>query len=397
MDTTDSQDADLFEEFAPDDQQEDESDLPKDKMGDPSESVLFNTDWTVSTIVQQIERGNIKLNPDFQRRSAWDPMRRSHLIESLVIGLPIPNIVLAESRSARGQFLVIDGKQRLSTLFDYISDKSENTFSLRGLTIRNDLNGLKYDALKKKVPDDANFLENAPIRTVVIRNWPTEYFLYVIFDRLNSGSLPLSPQELRRALQPGPFLNHLDEYLESSMPAKTALGLSVPDRRMRDSELVLRYVAFENSYPSYDGDFKAFLDEPVRYFNSDWIGRKQALEEILARLDRALETSSKIFNPTEIFRKWNGEKFERRMNRAVFDAVTRYFGDSQVSSAAIRHQEQIVTELKRLCVDDPDFKRSIEQTTKTPLAVRTRLGTWGRSLAAILGGRFEEATYRVTV
>ena len=256
-------DPDSFQEFAPIDQQEEESDLPKEKMGDPSQSVLFNTDWTVSTIVQQIERGNIKLNPDFQRRSAWDIKRRSHLIESLVIGLPIPNIVLAESKEFRGQFMVIDGKQRLSTMYDFISDKSENGFALKGLTIRDDLNDVDFKGLTVAYPQDSNFLENAPIRTVVIRNWPTEYFLYVIFDRLNSGSLPLSPQELRRALQPGPFLNELDEYLSKSAAAKGALGWSVPDRRMRDSELVLRYVAFERSYPKYDGDFKEFLDEPV--------------------------------------------------------------------------------------------------------------------------------------
>ena len=234
----------------------------KTRWGTRQKSVLFNTDWTVSTIVQQIERGNINLDPDFQRRSAWDRERRSQLIESLVIGLPIPNIVLAESKDSRGKFMVIDGKQRLSTLYDYVSATSKDNFSLRGLVIRDDLNGLKFYNLRQDFSDDANFLENAPIRTVVIRNLPTEYFLYVIFDRLNSGSLPLSPQELRRALQPGPFLNYLDEYLKASEPAKEALGLSVPDRRMRDSELVLRYVAFENSYPTYSGDFKAFLDEP---------------------------------------------------------------------------------------------------------------------------------------
>jgi hypothetical protein len=386
-----------FDEFAPDDQQEEESDLPKDKMGDPSESVLFNTDWTVSTIVQQIERGNIKLDPDFQRRSAWDPLRRSHLIESLVIGLPIPNIVLAESKEARGKFMVIDGKQRLSTLYDYISASSADNFPLRGLVIRDDLNGLKFRGLQNDFPNDANFLENVPIRTVVIRNWPTEYFLYVIFDRLNSGSLPLSPQELRRALQPGPFLNYLDEYLKVSAPAKTALGLSVPDRRMRDSELVLRYVAFENSYPKYSGDFKEFLDEPVRYFNSNWNARKPDLEAVLDRLDTALATSAAIFEPFEIFRKWNGQTFERRMNRAIFDAVTRYFGDKALASEAIAHRSDIVSEIKRLCADDSEFKRSVEQTTKTPLAVRTRLGTWGKSLAKILGRHFDEITYRIQI
>lgn len=397
MAVTDSDPMDLFsfEDIAPDDQQEDESDLPKDKMGDPSQSVLFNTDWTVSTIVQQIERGNIDLDPKFQRRSAWDQQRKSRLIESLTIGLPIPNLVLAESREQRGRFIVIDGKQRLSSLFGFMSDQSGEPFSLRNLSIRTDLNGVNYERLRKEFPADANFLENAPIRTVVIRNWPSEYFLYVIFDRLNSGSLPLSPQELRRALQPGALLDYIDDFLTVNVTVRHALGLTKPDRRMRDSEIVLRFIAFEKSYPKYDGDFKAFLDSPVRYFNSDWEGRKPELDAILLRLETALEISTEVFPPPEIFRKWNGERFERRMNRALFDAITRYFTDRNIEAPAIAAREDIKERLKFLCVHDSEFKRSIEFTTKTPLAVKTRLGIWGRELADVLKMRFDEKNFRL--
>lgn len=384
-----------FEEVAPDDQQEDESDLPKDKMGDPSQSVLFNTDWTVSTIVQQIERGNIDMDPKFQRRAAWDIQRKSHLIESLIIGLPIPNIVLAESREKRGKFIVIDGKQRLSSLYGYMSEQEAEPFELKNLSVRPDLNGVDYKRLQIDFSSDANFLENAPIRTVVIRNWPSDYFLYVIFDRLNSGSLPLSPQELRRALQPGALLDYIDEFLLTSQIVRKALGLTKPDRRMRDSEIVLRFIAFEKSYPNYDGDFKAFLDSPVKYFNSDWSSRKPELDAILQRLETALEISAAIFPPPEIFRKWNGERYERRMNRALFDAVTRYFTDRAIEKPAIASREAINERLKALCVNDLDFKRSIELTTKSPLAVRTRLGAWGRALAEVLEMKFDDQTFRL--
>jgi hypothetical protein len=129
-------------------------------MGDPSQSVLFNTDWTVSTIVQQIERSNIDLDPAFQRRSAWDPHRRSRLVTDL----PIPNVVLAEAKGSRGKFIVIDGKQRLSTFYDFISAKSDDRLVLRGLSLREDLNGMTYESMKAEKPDDANFLDNAPVR-----------------------------------------------------------------------------------------------------------------------------------------------------------------------------------------------------------------------------------------
>jgi hypothetical protein len=219
--------------------------------------------------------------------------------------------------------------------------------------------------------------------------------LYVIFDRLNSGSLPLSPQELRRALQPGALLDYIDEFLVNSTLVRTALGLTKPDKRMRDSEIVLRFIAFERSYPDYDGDFKAFLDSPVRYFNSDWDNRKPELDAILQRLETALAISAKVFPPPELFRKWNGERFERRMNRALFDAIVRYFTDPSIEQPAISAMEAIRAKLKSLCVDDLEFKRSIELTTKTPLAVRTRLGNWGRALADVLGMQFDEKLFRL--
>jgi hypothetical protein len=82
--------------------------------------VVYSRDWTVGTILAQIEQGNIDLNPNFQRRNAWNDEKRSRLIESLIIGVPIPEIVLAEDRERRKSFIVIDGKQRLLSILGYV-------------------------------------------------------------------------------------------------------------------------------------------------------------------------------------------------------------------------------------------------------------------------------------
>src|SRR6478735_6597778 len=82
-------------------------------------AVVSGTDWTTETIVSQLKRGNIQLNPRFQRRDAWKLDRKSRFIESLIVGLPIPQIVLAESKSERGKFIVLDGKQRLLSIVQY--------------------------------------------------------------------------------------------------------------------------------------------------------------------------------------------------------------------------------------------------------------------------------------
>src|SRR5688572_2935664 len=92
--------------------QEDESDLGT-SLGKAS---LSSSDWTVETILSQMRRGNIQLNPGFQRRDAWTDERKSGFVESLMLGLPIPQLVLAEHGTERGKYIVIDGKQRLLTL-----------------------------------------------------------------------------------------------------------------------------------------------------------------------------------------------------------------------------------------------------------------------------------------
>lgn len=86
------------------------------QLEDIQQAVVWGTDWTAGTIVSQIEKGFIDLKPKFQRREAWDDKRKSLFIESLVLGLPIPQIILAERKEKRGTYIVIDGKQRLISL-----------------------------------------------------------------------------------------------------------------------------------------------------------------------------------------------------------------------------------------------------------------------------------------
>lgn len=377
------------DEIVPIDQQEAEDDLhpKKDSIDD---AVLFNTDWTVETLYRQIEKGNINLDPKFQRREAWDIDRKSKFIESVLCNFPIPNVVLAEEKNSKGRYIVIDGKQRLFTILSFLRDE----FEIRGLAIRNDLNGAKYSDLVASGSNDVNAIENYPIRTVIIRNWPDEDYLYTVFYRLNSGSLPLSPQELRKALHGGLLLDSIDEYIQNSAPFKKVFGDKL-DPRMRDVELVLRYVAFERFYVIYTGNLKVFLDETVKFYDNSWAIEKNSLAQSLIDLDNALTLSVQIFG-TGAFKKWNGNSFERRVNRAVFDVIIRYFSDSTISAVANANANEIVDKFKKLCEDNENFRISIERTTKSPAAVNTRYRLWGEVLAAILGRTFDSKQMRLS-
>lgn len=373
----------MIDDRLPDDQQEDEGDISAEIRF--RDSVVVNADWTIETINSQITKGNVDLQPRFQRRAAWDDVRKSRLIESVIVGMPVPNIVLAENKSQRGRFIVIDGKQRLVAISQFMA----NEYSLKGLDIRPDLNEKRYADLS---PEDKDSLDNSTLRSTVIKNWQDENFLYAIFYRLNSGSLPLSPQELRKALSGGEIIDYIEEYLIGSEPFKGLFGDGL-DKRMRDSELVLRFIAFDRFLPIYEGNFKSFLDNATRHFEADWLAQKAEVAGILKRLDQSLVLSHAVFGP-DAFKKWLGDKYERVVNRAVFDCIARYFADDVVAQAVHGKEAVVVDAFQRLC-SHQGFKDAIERTTKSKPATIRRVSMWGQALADVLGLRFDQADLRI--
>jgi Protein of unknown function DUF262 len=239
---------DEIEELALDDSgegSESEEDLGRVDPSLVNKAVVTGTDWTADTILKQLEKGNIALDPVFQRRDAWNDKRKSKFIESIILGLPIPQIVLAESQECKGTFVVIDGKQRLLTLQRFAGiglDSDDEPLKLSGLTVREDLNGKTLADLQNNAQLSRYLaaFENQTIRTVVVRNWQNERILWLIFHRLNTTSVALSPQELRQALHPGEFLRFAAKYSEESPGLKKTLKLNKPDFRMRDVELLVR-------------------------------------------------------------------------------------------------------------------------------------------------------------
>lgn len=370
-----------------DEQQESEGDLTLSPAA-VSDAVLFNTDWTVETIFRQIEKGNINLDPKFQRREAWSNERKSKLIESILCNYPIPNVVLAEDKQRKGKYIVIDGKQRLTAIFGFFGNEN----ALEKLSVRADLNGSKFEDLQNLNGDEVSTLENYPIRTIIIRNWLDEDYLYSVFYRLNSGSLPLSPQELRKALHGGKLLEVIDSYINNSAPFKAIFGAK-PDPRMRDVEIVLRFVAFDLFYEKYDGNLKRFLDNTVTSFDADWGQKERLATESLQRFDNALIRTFEIFGENA-FKKWNGEKYERRANRAVIDIMSRFFSPI-MQSLSDTQRTSLEEAFKAECTDNEQFRNSIERTTKTPTAVRVRHMVWGEAVAKILDKTLDVQDMRI--
>ncbi|RWQ70601.1 MAG: DUF262 domain-containing protein [Mesorhizobium sp.] len=355
-----------------------------------SGAVLWSTDWTAETIVSQLNRGNIDLDPSFQRRSAWTEKKQSLFIESLILGLPIPQLILADAKGKKGAFIVIDGKQRLLAIRRFGSTDEAAGFKplkLKGLRERDDLNNKTYNDLlgDNALADDLAAFQNSSIRTIVIRNWQSEAYLYEVFLRINTGSVQLSPQELRQALYPGPFSLYVSNASADSIELQRALQLKAPDFRMRDAELLLRYIAYKNFIQQYPGNLKKFLDETTNAIGAQWDQRKIAVEGQVAEMELALGFTREAFGEGSYLRKWNGTHFEQRKNRAVFDIMLHYFSEPAVRQGLIGHFNEVVERFKDLCANDVEFLASIETTTKSMGANRKRFNSWGDAVAELSG------------
>lgn len=352
-------------------------------------AVLAATDWTAETILNQLKRGNIDLDPRFQRRDAWKTSaRKSRFIESVILGLPIPQLVLAESKERRGFYFVIDGKQRLLSLRQFAATAEDDfePLTLEGLSARPDLNGYTLETLRSdesRMSDLAAF-ENQTIRTVVVKQWPSEAFLYAVFLRLNTGSVPLSPQELRQALHPGPFMDFADEFAQVSDLIHDALGVAQPDFRMRDVELLVRFLGFDRYLGRYAGNLKQFLDDTCLGLNKAWPDESNEIESRAAACEEAILAATRVFG-RNAFRRWTGQRWERSFNRAVFDAQAFYFKDPTVAAEAAERAPEVVVAFQRLSTDRVEFSQSVQTTTKTVAATFERLSAWGNALAGVLG------------
>lgn len=367
------------------------------------DAVLYGTDWTVRTLLQQVEQGNIDLSPAFQRRDAWSRRNKSRFIESVALQLPIPQIVLAERKEQRGTYIVLDGKQRLLTLAQFAGnlpddhplwDDSAKVGPLRliGLTVLSELNGKTYNDIVNNPAfgQIRTQFDNHTIRSALIRNWPDEDYLYEVFIRLNTGSARLSPQELRQAMKPGPFTEFLGQRSANSLVLQKILGLSAPDFRMRDVDLLLRLIAFLTRLPSYKGNLKPFLDETHDHYNTRWDSEGRSVDALVARIEEGLQFLVSTFGePREVGRRWSGDRFDGPVNRAVLDVQLASALDSNVRKAVAAGQLDLRSAFIDLSSDNIEFNEAVAGTTKSISSIRVRYNSWRSLLEARTGGQVQ--------
>jgi hypothetical protein len=362
---------------------EEEESLDISKIRD---AVVFSTDWTVEVILNQISKENLNLKPRFQRREAWDPKRQSKYIESLMLGFPVPQLVLAETENRSGKYIVLDGKQRLITLTKFVLNNP--SLKLKDLELEPALNGKTFNDLQKEKNSYLEGFMNAPIRTVIIRAWTNKAFLHNVFIRLNTGSLSLSPQELRQALFTGAFTQAVDDYSAQSPGLHKLLGSKSGDFRMRDAELLIRYLSFRHFIHLYEGNLKKFLDETCEKLNKGWAQDQANIRKDFASFEQAIDLGFQIFGDN-FGEKWAPDtatgtfRYEGRLNKAVLDIMLHSLSETKapLTDTQILNVEN---QFKQLCQEQGQFFNALTTTTKSYEAVKTRFNVWQQALSTTL-------------
>lgn len=281
-------------------------------------------EYDLETLLKRINNGTIKIDPYYQRRHRWKNETSSRLIESLLLNIPIPTIYLSQDLDIDEEadddipvFTVIDGQQRLTAIRDFMN----GDLKLTGLEVLDSLNGLQYESLPKFLK---RRLEDRTIGCLRIDSTVDEQVKFDIFERLNSGSVELTPQELRNAVYRGSF-NEMLKRLSKSLLFQKLTCMSPPRRdKMEDVELVLRFFALtDGRYKKYKPNMKEFLNSSMKEFSSL---SDDDLSKLENRFTQSFIKIQKHFGD-EPFAKWKKDRniHASRFNAAVFDAVVVAF------------------------------------------------------------------------
>lgn len=254
---------------------------------DPDSISIEQKVVAMDALIRRLKQNSIHLSPDFQRKEVWDSTRRSRLIESLILKIPLPMFYVAANEE--GQWEVVDGLQRLSTIRDFlIGNKDGELLKLKNLEFLGEkFKGKTYLDIESDPSQFRliNTIMETEMRFTVINPGTSEEVKRNIFKRINTGGLPLTAQEIRHALYQGQSSDLLAN-LVTSQAFKDAIKSKINDTRMGARELVLRFLAFLIfSRKAYKTSMDGFLSNAMRVINCMPEMEQSRLKKIYAKED----------------------------------------------------------------------------------------------------------------
>ncbi len=349
-------------------------DVEKEDLGSPKITKPYDPDKikvdqqnvNLGFLIEMLENDEIDLMPDFQREmDLWNETQKSQLIESLLLGLPLPSFYFSVDDKT-DKWLIVDGLQRLCTFRDFIIKK---ILSLTGLEFLNDFEGKTYNDLSR---EEKRKISGAKINYYVIEKQTPSDVKFLIFKRVNTGGLVLTPQEMRHALNqgiPAKFIKKLAKVEEF----KRATCDSVRTKRMEDRDFVNRFVAFYllGYGDNYEGELDKFLNDGMERLASIKNNERHKIKEAFKK---SMQLSFDIFGDDAFRKRYDiNEPRRRPISKAVYDTISvnlAWLSDVQQNALKIK-KKKFRSKVIRLFNDDT-FHRSITAATGQKFNVKMR-------------------------
>lgn len=351
---------------------------------DYSDDSLFNisswgADLSFRELISMYEEDEL-VKPELQRKYVWDKVEASRFIESILLGLPVPSVFLAQSGS---QKLIVDGYQRIMTVYDYMRGIFSTDKKVFRLSNSEKINARwRNKAFSELSTDDQRKIKSTTIHAIIFEQKKPENdgtSLYQVFERINTSGRTLTPQEIRNCVYQGSFNTMLFEINENKT-WRELFGTEEADSRMRDLEYILRFFTMKT------GDI---LDT-----ESKQISLKKALNDFMKthkedspadiqRFKDEFDTTVQLvydYIGKDAFRNYTRGKFSKKFHPAIFDAI--------MVAVFLIHKQGIpladVSEEKHIALlENPGFKEATSKRTTDVENVRKRIFLAGEMLLGV--------------
>lgn len=355
---------------------EEERDNEKDTINtpfDPKQVDIIPRKFSINTMLERLIHKELDLSPDFQRRAnLWNDQRKSRLIESILLRIPLPSFYFKEDTD--GNFSVVDGLQRLCAIFHFINYKEINkatkanpplnSLRLIDLQYLKEIEGKEFSELDRAFQRRINELE---IEANIIRSGTPKAVMFNVFARLNQGGLPLSAQEIRNAIYTGIWRDRI-RNIANSIAFKTATKNKIPTERQQDMEMILRFFALyaldtKGQRPENE-ILDKFLNDTVEKRLPTWkdIDWNYAEQQFFRSLDAAI-----IIFGEHAFRKSYGNEAKTPINKGLFE--------SQMLALSLLSDKEINLLIEKKNLIQDSFGKEIQnQSSKLNKALRSGTG-----------------------
>ena len=325
---------------------------------DPDKINIFTKEPTIEQLLRRINEEALDLAPDFQRHAnIWKEGAKSRLIESILIRIPLPAFYIDATNEDK--WLVVDGLQRLSALKQFMNDK---TLRLRGLEYLTNFEGKTYDEIERRYQ---RRIQETQVTVYLIEKGTPPEVKYNIFKRINTGGLPMSPQEIRHALNPGNATKFLAKLARSNEFEQVTNLSDSRKMRMEDREFILGSVAFMlTSYKNYQSETRdLFLTKALSKINNMSESELGAIEN---NFKKAMVAAWEIFEINAFRKVSQKQKKKFPINKALFEVWSvnlSLLSDEQLDILK-QHKEQLIEKFRNYVDEDGEFRTSISQAAE---------------------------------